>query len=286
MAREQVFAAQPLASALGRVVVAPFQWYLHGEEFLRVTGVNSVAGVTIKLVARTLGADPAVQVSRLDVTPASDRSVFSRDMNAGTGALLSASVFVAVGAPLVGQTFVAVQLLRGSGTAAEVLATLFSGYITANQAMSWPGSPVVPSTTGEPVVRKVIGTAPSVNASILETVPTNARWELLSLEVDLTNTDAVSHTVTGFLQIADPGIRYLEIPPSTSAFTVPNGVTFRVQWGQGLTQFGPGTLTQVVSELPSNYRLPAGTQIFLPNPGAFMQWSAAHMVVREWQEFA
>src|SRR5439155_18890058 len=100
----------------------------------------------------------------------------------GKGAILNLTVFASAGAPLMGQTYVIVQLIKGLTGATIVLGTLLGGYLTATQALGWPGSPIISSTDGEGCTRLIVGTTPAAEANILETVPTGARWELLSLE--------------------------------------------------------------------------------------------------------
>jgi hypothetical protein len=79
-----------------------------------------------------------------------------------------------------GQTYVILELVRGLDGPLTLVGTFASGYVTASQGVGWPGSPIISSTDGEPAVRYVQGTDPRP-AEITETVPTGARWEVMTL---------------------------------------------------------------------------------------------------------
>src|SRR5213592_1900599 len=173
---ERVFVAQPLASAGGRIIASPFQFYVTGEDHLRVISVNSLAGVRLKLQGRFIDTSGKLDAFSYDHIPTSDRTATTTMHQLGVGAVLNLTVFASTGAPVSGQTFVIVQLTRGLGAAAIVLGTLLQGYVTSAQHLGWPGSPIVTSTAGEPLIRKIVGTTPGAGNNINETVPTGARW--------------------------------------------------------------------------------------------------------------
>jgi hypothetical protein len=202
--REQVFVGQPAIFGGGRLLPSPSQFFLTGEDKLRVVSANSLAGVSLKVQwrAATLAGD--VVPSSQDHTPNSDRTVKRQDYELGSGSLLNVTVFASAGAPLTGQTFVIVQLVRGDGAAAIVLGTLLAGYVTAVQALGFPGSPITPSVSGEPYVRAITGTTPALSASSFETVPTGARWEVMQYQFLLSTGVAVANR-TPYLGFNVPG---------------------------------------------------------------------------------
>jgi len=189
----QTFVATPLATAGGRVISSPFQFYVTGEDRLRVISVNSVSGVVVTVRWRFIDAAGKASANEQRHTPNSNRTTASNDYELGLGALLNLTAFASSGSPLSGQTYILVQLVRGIGGAAIVLGTLLGGYVTAVQHLAWPGSPIVRSTEGEPAIRAVTGTTPAAGAEIVETVPTGARWSLLSARFTFTASATVAN---------------------------------------------------------------------------------------------
>src|SRR5204863_2582589 len=102
----------------------------------------------------------SIIANSVDHVPNTDRSVKTSDHPLGVGQLLNLTVFASAGAPLIGQTYVKVQLIRGVGAAAIVLGTLLGGYVTAVHALGFPGSPIENSLTATPAIRYITGTNP------------------------------------------------------------------------------------------------------------------------------
>lgn len=204
MAKEIVRPATPFQLGGGRILPSPNQFYLTGEDSLRIVSANSLVGVAIKIQVRTANLAGDTIPHSFTHTPFTDRSINREDYPVGTGSILNVTVFAGAGAPLVGQTFVIIQLVRGTGAAAVVLGTLLAGYITATQALGFPGSPIRMSTEGDGFVRQIIGSNPVGGVEIVETVPTGARWEVLSIVLVLsTNTVIVNRFLA--LTMAQPG---------------------------------------------------------------------------------
>jgi hypothetical protein len=279
---EQVYPGQPLGGALGRVTLAPLQLAVTGEEWLRLVVSNAATGVTLSLTTRVLGSAPAPTVNRLDVIPLTNRSVLTKDLYPGVGAILQIGVAVIAGAPLVGQCFVDVLLIRGSGSAAQPIAPLFSGYITANQPMGWPGSPIIPSTTGEPVMRTIIGTTPAAGVNISEAVPTGARWQLLAFFTTLTTSAAAGNRGVQVSAFSGATVVAFAQFPQTQGPGV--GVNYEV--AQGMVQATGYSTTTFMMPWPSGLRLPAGTTIQTQTAAldAGDQYAAPKYTVLEWLE--
>jgi len=174
--RELVYQGASPVFGGARVLPSPSQFYLTGEDRLRVVSANSLASVNLKVQWRTAGFDGIVRPNSQDHTPNSDRSIKTQDYELGTGSLLNVTVFASNGTPRSGQTYVMVQIVRGFGAAAIVLGTLLAGYVTSTQALGFPGSPIQSSLEGGGYLRPLQGTTPAVGAQISETVPTGARW--------------------------------------------------------------------------------------------------------------
>lgn len=279
---EQFYPAVSPIFGGGRVLPSPSQFFLTGEDRLRVVSVNSAAGVTVKVQLRTVPVGAPIQVQSFDHVPNTNRTIKTDDYPIGEGSLLNATVFASTGAPVSGQTFVIVQLVRGSGASGTVMGALVQGYVTSNQHLGFPGSPIISSTAGEPYVRNIIGTQPAAGAEIIETVPTGARWELVSFNAFLTKIGVAG----GPMELR----RFVGANPFWQALAnhQQNAATvINYNFAQGWTNVaaGPpatGTSNQV---LPANALFTSGDtiQTSLVNNAAD-QWSAPFMTVREWLE--
>jgi hypothetical protein len=163
-----------------------------------------------------------------------------------------------------------------------VLGTLLSGYVTAVQALGFPGSPIVSSTSDEPYIRNIIGTQPAAGAEISETVPAGARWELVSFLAFLAK-NAVNGGPMELRRFIGADAFWQAVVNHTHNA----GATINYIFAQGLTNVsaGPpatGTSNQV---LPTRALFSAGDEIrtsLVNNAGD--QWSAPFYTVREWLE--
>lgn len=155
--------------------------YLTGEDALRVTVFNAAPGVTVTITGRMLPfgqmrSSPFTQT----LTPATDRSSSTVTFPLGDGWLVNAQAIVSGGTPALGQTFVRLSIVRGLMAGAVELFTLCAGYVSTKQPISFPGSPVGSTLDGPGVLRSIVGTNPAAGAESTETVPTGARWQILS----------------------------------------------------------------------------------------------------------
>lgn len=186
---EQVFrAATPIT---GRVTPASFPFYTSGEDNLRLLTYNSAPQVHLKVNARLLDNDGRPKPQSWDATPNTDRTLKIDEFTLSGLTLLNVTVFASIGLPQIGQTFIVLQLIRGSGLQALVLGTILQGYVTAIQGLGWPGSPIQNASDGQPAVRLVNGTTPGLGAEINEVVPTGARWRLVYFQGFLTTSAEV-----------------------------------------------------------------------------------------------
>lgn len=212
---ERVVVASPLAAAGGRVIASPFQFLVDGADHLRITSVNSLAGVRVAISGRWLNLAGSIEVFQHTHLPNTDRTVKREIFALSPGYLVNLTVVASAGAPRVGQTFVIIELVRGLSVATLLVGTLLQGYITSVQQLAWPGSPVVDSISGGGYLRETIGTDPGPGVEVVETVPTGARWEVVSFSVRL-NTDSTAGARrvrlqfkasdnSVFAQIAQPG---------------------------------------------------------------------------------
>lgn len=282
---EQAFLAEPIPSAGGKVIASPFQFYTTGEDRLRIVSANSLTGVTIAIHSRFLGLDGTILANAWTHTPNADRTLVTTDFELGAGAILNLTVFAGAGSPKIGQTFVIVQLVRGVGTAAIVLGTLLQGYVTGTQQLAWPGSPIQDSISGGGYIRSIVGTKPAKNASVTESVPTGARWELLAVRCEF-DPDATDTQRDLVLQMTAPGIGSVAfLVNGQTAVADDTGDVF--SWAQG-AQNTKTTVGQFIGSgaAPMRYVLQAGDNftIFRTNAGPNDQFQAPIYTVREWLE--
>lgn len=279
---ERRFIAQPSSAAAGRVIASPFQFFTTGEEALRVTSACSVTGARVALHYRFLDPDAGIVANREQHTPNSDRTARSEEYPLGAGALLNLTVFADVGTPKLGQCFVRVQLIRGRGAAAVVMATIAQGYVTANQDLAWPGSTLDRSVDGPGVIRSILGTDPVGGVEIAETVPTGALWELLGLSTLMFVDVAAGDRIPRLVIVIDGQVYFRApinppIPPAGAALlTWYTGANFQTAHDGGAC----------CGTLPDRLFLPAGTNIVTvtANLAALDNYSAPRLLVREWLE--
>jgi len=265
------------------VIATPFQFHVTGEDNLEITTFNSVAGVRVDVHVRFLDdSDVVSKAYAIHHTPNTDRTAATTRHALGAGALLNLRAVAGAGSPLVGQTFVIVRVVRGMTANAIALGTLVQGYVTGNQDLAYPGSPLVGSTDVEPPVRFVIGTDPPAGTQSTETVPSGARWEVVMYTIAL-NTSAVAATRRLSLHINTVAEFLGQFTPSaTQAASLRYVYTF----GQGLSSEGAVKSAFVNYPLATSLILSAGARLItsIENLDAGDNLEAPKMHIREWLE--
>jgi hypothetical protein len=214
--------------------------------------------------------------------PNTDRTRAIEIFGLAEGYLLNAVSFAASGAPRIGQTFVSLHVIRGRAGARVLLATLLQGYVTAEQELAFPGSPVVNSTEAGAVLRTIVGTNPAAGAEFSETVPNGAQWEILTIRVGLTTDANVANRRPAVQFISGGGLVY-QAPLFT---TIPASSGPALSWGQGMTfESAPGTFL-LIAALPIGLRLVGGDILrsVTENMRAGDDYNAPTILVREWLE--
>lgn len=277
---ERAFIAQPTAFAGGRVIVSPFQFTTTGEDNLRIISANSLAGVRLQIRGRRFNEDGNITPFSYDHVPNSDRTIKTTDHALGVGALINVTVTAAAGAPLIGQTFVMCKIIRGLSGATLVLGTLLQGYLTSQQELAWPGSPIINSVDGGGYYRTITGTIPPAGADISENVPTGATWELLMVEAQLTASAAAGNRVP-VLKFSPSGTVF-GASAQVSAVTAGLQGTYDWQATMPLTVAVLGGIN--VAAIPTPMRLLAGGRFLIAttNLAVADQWTAPIFLVREW----
>lgn len=285
MAFETIIKADPLGTGSGKVIVTPFQFLTTGEDHLRIRSFNSLAGVVLSIDLRTLTAAGDLQVASHLHTPNTDRSAAVKTIPLAPGYILNLVVRAQTGSPLVGQTYVIVELVRGLGPTPQVLGQLLGAYVTSQQGVAFPGSPIESSISGGGYYRYFSGTLPPFGSEILETVPTGARWEPIVLRLDLlTDANVANRFVQGLFKTSGASfICFLRPLVAATAGTVWVHI-----WQRGPVSGIAGGSLVFVGSLPDQLIMPAGSTIRSAtlNLQVGDSFTTVELGVREWLEAA
>jgi hypothetical protein len=255
--------------------------YLTGEESLRLRSFNSAAGVTLALEGRLLRPDGSCDPMSSPHQPTTDRSAVVTVHSLGPGWIQHVSVRASAGSPRVGECFVVVELVRGQAGAMQPLGVILQGYVTDTSGLAWPGASALSSAAGPGVIRSIAGADPAAGAEFSETVPTNARWRLLGVDVALV-TDATAANRTQRLIIDDGATIVAEITPAVAQTAT---LTWRYSYARNVQRgVDPGG-TLINAPLPDawlmgGYRVRSATT----NLQAGDNYGAPQLWVEEWIE--
>lgn len=188
-------------------------FYMGGEDALQLSGWNITANARLRASVRFLGLDGRVQSSEHDLPLTTDRALANLTRQLGEGWLLNVTVRMVGATASYGATFGRVQIVRGVDASGIVLATLCAGYCNGAQPIAFPNGRILPMVEGPSILRSITGTNPAANTEISETVPTGARWRLLSLAAELV-TDANAANRIPILLIDDGANIYFASDPA------------------------------------------------------------------------
>jgi hypothetical protein len=262
----------------------PSAVFMRLDDNIRVTSYNALASVGLTIRARVMTEDGTIDDSVDTQTPNTDRTAKTTIVRTDEGWLLGGQVVVTSAAPLVGQTFVVVEIIKGDTANALALQLLAAGYVSAKQPLMFPQVIGASSLDGGGALRSITGTTPAAGAEISETVPTGARWELLAFKALLTASATVANRLARLT--IDDGVNVFWDTPSNTAQTASQAIGYR--WAQGLAQQFADSITNQFQAFPGGLRLLGGSRIrtTTTNIQAGDQWSAVQYLVREWIEGA
>src|SRR5882672_5205290 len=109
----------PLPSSLAGAppstwVAAPSAVYLTGEEFLQLSSLANVGGVTLQVTGRVLRPDNTISRIQFQHVPNSTRTIATTRVALSEGWLLALRVVASAGAPAFGQVWVNLELVQGN----------------------------------------------------------------------------------------------------------------------------------------------------------------------------
>lgn len=255
--------------------------YVVQDATIRLTVYNSAAGVRLALEGRLLDIDGNVDVINQEFAPTTDRVASREFASIREGWVLAGHVRAIAGAPRVGQCYVRVELVRGRTGGIQPVSVLAQGYVTETSWLAWPGSELRDSTDGRGCIRSITGTDPAAGVEISETVPTNARWRLISFRA-LLATDGTVTNRSPFLMI-DDGATICAAGPAASSQVASQSLnhtwaTYGAAGATGSPLYG--------GFLPLDLVLPAGFRIRTQTTSlqAGDNWGAPQLLVEEWIE--
>lgn len=266
----------------GQPVVEPGAFFVDGSYGIRINSWNSLAGVVITVRARFLNSDGRLINQEWTHTPNSNRTKATSDFPLGVGFPLNVTAFASTGTPLIGQTFVQVQIISGLGGATTLLGTMLQDYVTSVQALAWPGSPIRSSIEGGGFPRTIVGAAPAAGAQVIETVPTGARWVLRSWFQQFATAVAVANRFL-FLQVFS-GANQKMMSPSPVAQAA--SLTWFYTWAPGLVSQVGGDPRFIAMAYATQFPILAAEtlQVSVTNLQAADQLSAPIYTVEEFLE--
>lgn len=226
-----VFTPQPAAApAQTQTIAGSLQFTVSGAENIRLVIFNSQPNVRVMIAGRRQLPDATIQPFSYEFVPSSDRMQSAVILPLGEGTVLNVVVFASAGNPVIGQTYVRVQLVQGLDGAITLVGTILAGYITASQDVAWPGSTITSSLEGGGYVRHIIGTTPAAGGEVSETVPQGARWQLVTFKCFFLPTGA-GPARRVFLSLTAGGTAFIYV---VCPRDVTDGEVVEWQWAQGM----------------------------------------------------
>jgi hypothetical protein len=177
----------------------PGPLYVFPGEQLVVDSWSSVAAAPLYVKARVLTPQGRIQTSMWTHTPSGDRSLVTTYHDLAEGWLLHVSVYAGSTSYRRGACYVRVQFQRGQGAVGVDHGILIADYACFAGGLVWPGGQIRSSVEGPGLLRSITGTDPPAGSEISETVPTGARWRLLSMYFTLITNAMVANRYVNLL---------------------------------------------------------------------------------------
>jgi len=260
-------------------ISGPSAFYMTGEDVLQLSGWNITTGVRLRVSGRFLGLDGVPRPFVHDVALTANRVIASVVRQLGEGWILNLTVDTGASSVPYGACFARVQVVRGLEASGIVLGTLCAGYVTSAQPIAFPGGRVRSMVEGRGNIRLITGTNPAAGAEISETVPTGARWRVLSARLTLT-TDATVVNRMAMLRITDGATVIAETQaPQVQVASLTYTYNFlRLGADRVLVQIGQIPIRMHDFILPAGYTIQTTTA----NLQAADDWAAPVLHVEEW----
>ena len=264
-----------------RGVAPPSNLYVRKEDRVVIQVRNSVTAAEIVVSGRMVTIAGVVRPFQRIIIPSTDRSPDSTFIDVGEGFLLNISVFTQAVNVLRGQCFVLGLYIAGETTTNQTTAVILSDYVYTDYVVSYPFGTLKGPDSGRGTPRTITGTNPAAGSEVTETVPTRARWRLLSFAVQLVASGAAANRVVN-LFVTDGVTNGILVPSAT--FHIANE-TRRYNYIQSGAQYADPN-GNFVLPLPGNLPMKAGATFGTATNGlqAGDNYDAPLYTVEEWIE--
>ncbi len=259
----------------------PSPLYIGRDDRLLVRVHNTATGLAVVVRVRLMQPDGLIVPLSYTLRPTADRTLQTASFDLTEGFLLGLAVLGESAVARRGQAFVAVLLVRGGALASEPVQTLVADYLSEGQLVGWPGGEIRSSVEGPGVMRSIAGTNPAAGAEASEAVPTDARWRLSTLRVQLVTSAAVAarrvHLLVddGATVLLDLAAADTQAASLTRNYNVAaDGFARAAQTNEIYLPIPPGLV------LPQAYRIRTSTE----NLQAGDDFGAPQLAVEEWLE--
>lgn len=264
-----------------RSVAPPSDLYVQRDDTLVLMGITGISGgTTITLTVRLLrAADGQIDTLQTTLKLANNYAATSTSLTLAEGYLLSVSAFDSASTSG-GFTYAAAYLQRGGSTFPLQNSgyVLFADWTSVNVPIGWPGGRQMRSDDGPGLYRVNVVANPVAGADWTLTVPNSARWELVTVNAQLTTAVAVANRQVQ-LQGTNAGVLIWNSP---AAVNVPASTTAQISAMQGNT-LTPVITTDVTIAIPPRLGMSVGMIIQSSTVGIQPadQWSNIRVGVRE-----
>jgi hypothetical protein len=258
--------------------------YVARDDRLRATVYTQHGTSQITGGARLLKADGSIQIYALNIPGINGQSgafTSSFDFDLSEGFLLDVA-FLAPGTISLGDIFLSLGLIRGTGSSALWVQTLVQDYLVGDQAVGWPGSGIKNSVEGDGGVVTQVYTNPLAGSAFFDmAMPNGVEWEPVLASCGFTTSAAVGNRN---LQVQ---LRKVLGQPYLMAFQVTQvasqGNFYMV--GKGLTAI-QDSFNNHTLPLPTGYRMRGGgfdsIRFIVLGVDAADQFSSGIVETRQW----
>lgn len=269
-------------------VEPPSPLYIQQADRFFLSGLNSDVNVAqLLLNGRILRAsDGQVSPFNLAMNITSDRVVTRQMFDLTEGYLLGAKI-LGLGGTTRGRCYVSLDIARGQVANRTLYQQLIADYISRNHDATWPGGDYIHSIDGPGWAHRVAGATPAAGADVSETVPTNARYRLVSFRCQLNTSAAVANRQVRF--VLDDGTTIFYSAYASNQQAANTIAVYEFVPGGPAAYSITGSSTSVDAQVPA----PAGAPLFTgfrirtvtDALQAADQFSIVSYEVEEWIEF-
>lgn len=258
-----------------------YGFYIQGDDRLFVAAYSSVSSLTVRFSGYFLSHNGEVRQYAVDVFPTNDRAATTALQFLGDGFILSCTAHLLSGSANRGQCYVRSRIQRGTGATIVPIAGIISGYLSDDYSPAWPFGKREGPLEGPGMLRSITGSDPAANAEISETVPTGARWRLISMRAVFVSDANITSRRVAFVE--DDGTNnFLQLRAEADQTASLTGTyTFA---SNGNSSFGTNVVQHITT--PIMGMLPAGARIrtITVNIQTTDNWGPPQLLVEEWIE--